>query len=42
VFDYNREEKLASDKHSSLLGLYISYEEKKILWIWPHWPLGAF
>ncbi len=33
VLHYTRLEKLAEDKHSSLLALLISYEEKEVLWI---------
>jgi hypothetical protein len=32
-------ERIANDKHSSLLGLFVSYEENEALWIR---PLGAY
>ncbi len=28
-------ERLASNKHSNLSGLFLSYEESKVLWKWP-------
>ncbi len=31
VLHYNRLERLASDKHSSLLGPFISYKESEVL-----------
>ncbi len=30
---HNELERLATDKHSNLLGLFVSYEENKMLWI---------
>ncbi len=33
VFHYIRLEMLARNKHSSLLGQFVSYEENKVLWI---------
>ncbi len=30
---YARQERLATDKHSSFLGPFVSYEENKLLWI---------
>jgi hypothetical protein len=34
VLHYTRLERLARDKHSSLLGPFVSYEENEVLWIW--------
>jgi hypothetical protein len=31
ALDYTRSERLASDKHSSLLGPFVTYEENKVL-----------
>jgi hypothetical protein len=31
ALDYTRSERLASDKHSSLLGPFISYEENEVV-----------
>ncbi len=31
VLDYTRTEKLAGDKHSNLLGTFLSYRENKVL-----------
>ncbi len=31
---YTRLEKLHRDKHSSLLGLFVSYKVSEVLWIW--------
>ncbi len=33
VLHYTRLEKLARNKHSSLLGSFINYEENEVLWI---------
>ncbi len=30
MLDYGKSENLASDKHSSLLGAFVSYEETKV------------
>jgi hypothetical protein len=35
MLDYTKSEKLASDKHFSLLGAFVSYEETKVLWMPP-------
>jgi hypothetical protein len=35
VFDHSRQERLARDKRSSLLGSFISYKENKVLTIRP-------
>ncbi len=44
VLQYIRMEKLVKDKHSNLFGLFVSYEENEVFWIWPeNWNfLGLF
>jgi hypothetical protein len=39
MFDHTGPEKIASDKHSSILGSLISYEENKVLILQ---PLGSY
>ncbi len=34
VLHYNKLERLVSDKHSSLLGTFVSYEENEVVYIW--------
>jgi hypothetical protein len=31
-------QRFASDKHSNLLGLFVSYEENKVFWKWTKVP----
>jgi len=35
VFNYTRQEKLASDEHSNLLDPFVTYKENNVLWIRP-------
>jgi len=35
MLDYSKSENSAIDKHSSLLGAFVSYEETKVLWMPP-------
>ncbi len=38
MLPYTRLERLATDKHSSLLDPVLAYEENEVLWIWSHEP----
>ncbi len=39
VLDYATSERLANDKHSSLLGPFVNYEENEVLWKFHQAPI---